>query len=186
VHAIEQYSPQDWDQLWREQQGRVCGLLSEESPPAPRSRRAVLVGALLTAISPLLAQTGRVRIRVIDATGAVVTTAEASLLGADAKPTKTVRANDAGEIAFSDLPFGECRFSVVALGFNTRPLLAILRNSDEVKLEAILDVGSIGTVVSVEPATVETVPVEPRQTPARSTPAPEPKRTKRKRWWIFR
>jgi hypothetical protein len=141
----------------------------------------VLAGALLTAISPLMAQTGRVRIRVTDATGAVVTTAEAALLGADAKPIRTARANDAGDIAWMDLPLGDCRFAVVAPGFKTRPLLVTLRNSGEVKIEAVLEVGAIGEMVEVE-----TVFVEPASSIAASAPAREPKRTRRRRWWILR
>ena len=181
VHALEQYSPENWYQIWRESQGRVCGFLGGESSTEPRGRRAVLVGALLTAISPLMAQTGRVLIRVTDQNGAVVTTAEASLLGADAKPTRTMRANYAGEIAWMDLPLGNCRFAVIASGFKTRPLVVTLRNGDEVKIEATLEVGTIGEVV-----TVDTVSVEAHPTPAFSARAPEPKRTKRRPWLIFR
>jgi hypothetical protein len=181
VHAVEQYSSEEWAQVWRESDGRVCGLLSGESPPEPRSRRAVLVGALLTAISPLMAQTGRVRIRVTDATGAVVTTAEASLVGADDKPTRTAQANGAGEIALMDLPFGDCRFAVVAPGFKKRPLTITIRNGDEVKIETALEVGSVGEFVMIESASVKTPPV-----PAEiSAPAPESKRPKRRRWLIF-
>ena len=181
MHALAEYSAEDWDRIWRESHGRVCGFVGGESPPEPRSRRAVLAGALLTAISPLMAQTGRVRIRVTEATGAVVTTAEAALLGVDAKPIRTLRANDAGEIAWMDLPLGDCRFALIAPGFKARPLLVTLRNSDEVKIEATLEVGTVGTMVEVE-----TVFVEPALPSAASAPAQEPKRTKRRRWWIFR
>ena len=52
VHAIAQYSREEWDQIWGESGGRVCAFLSRESPPELRSRRAVLAAALLTAIAP--------------------------------------------------------------------------------------------------------------------------------------
>lgn len=164
VHAVEQYSREEWDQVWRESDGHVCGLLSGESPPEPRSRRGLLVGALLTAISPLMAQTGRVRIRVIDANGAMVVTAEASLLGSDKKPKRTVRANEVGEIAWTDLPLGNCQFTVMAPGFKARSLPVTLRNGDEVKIEVSLEVGAVGEVVMIE-----------------TTPTPESKRTRRRR-----
>ena len=117
----------------------------------PRNRRAILVGALLTTVSPLFAQTGRVRIRVTDVTGAVVSGAEGSLLGADNKPKRTVRANDHGEIVWTDLPMGNCRFRVTMLGFRDRRLTVTLRNSDEVKIEAQLEVGALlGEVITVK------------------------------------
>ena len=67
VHALDQYSVREFEELKRNS-GRVC----------------------FTAISPLMAQSGRVRIRVIDLTGAVILSAAASLLGGDDKRTWTV------------------------------------------------------------------------------------------------
>jgi hypothetical protein len=153
VRALDQYSQAELDQVWRESDGHVCGLLTEESAPEHRTRRAVMVGALLTAISPLMAQTGRVRIRVTDATGAVVPGAVGSLLGTDDKSKKT--ANEAGEIVFTDLPFGDCRFTVAMPGFKNRSMTTTIRNGDEVKIEAVLEIGSMGGAVMVE-----TVPVK--------------------------
>src|SRR5579862_1965377 len=85
VHAIAEYSREERDQIWRNSCGQVCAFLSGESVPVPRSRRAILAGALLTAISPLMAQAGRVRIRVIDKNGGAIPTAMASLLDAGGK-----------------------------------------------------------------------------------------------------
>jgi hypothetical protein len=114
----------------------------------------VLVGALLTAISPLMAQSGRVRIRVTDATGSVVPNAEVSLLGADEKATRTARTDAVGEAVFMDLPLGDCRFTVAVPGFQTRRLTANIRNGDEVQLAAILELGLLGEVVVVEAVVV--------------------------------
>ncbi len=163
VRAFDQYSEAELDQVWRESDGHVCGLLSEESPPEHRTRRAVLVGALLTAISPLMAQTGRVRIRVTDPSGAVVPGAVGSLLGTEDKPKKT--ANEAGEIVFTDLPFGDCRFTIATPGFKTRALTVTIRNGDEVKIEAVLDLG-----VSNMGVIVEEVPVESTRRPRPKAP----------------
>lgn len=116
----------------------------------PRSRRAVLVGARLTAISPLMAQTGRVRIRVTDPAGAVVPTAQASLLGPDDKPIRTARANEVGEIVFTDLPLGDARFAVVEQGFRTRRLTALIRNGEEVRVEAAFDGAFVGEILLVK------------------------------------
>jgi hypothetical protein len=182
MHAIEQYSREEWDQIWCESDGYVCGLLAGESPAQPRSRRAILLGAQLTAISPLMAQTGRVRIRVTDRTGSAITTAEASLLGGDGKPVRTADANDAGEIAFTALPLGDSRFAVIAQGFSMRPVTVTVRNGDELKIEAILDVGTVGGAATIEPVSVAL----DAPAPALSAPVPAAKRTKRRRWLIFR
>jgi uncharacterized surface anchored protein len=117
-----------------------------------------------------MAQTGRVRIRVTDPTGAVVPGAEVSVLGSDTmKPVRTERTNAAGEVAWTDLPFGDSRFTISQPGFRMRPLTVTLRDGDEVNLEAVLELVIVGTVYIVG-----------------SAPAPEPKRTKRRRWLIFR
>jgi uncharacterized surface anchored protein len=127
-----------------------------------------------------MAQSGRVRILVTDRTGAVVPTAEASLLGSDNSTIRTEAANGTGEIVFVDLPFGDSRFAVKALGFNTRRLMATIRNGDELKVEAVLEVGSIGTTIEVA------AEKSPPSQVAVSAPAPEPKHPKRRRWLVFR
>jgi uncharacterized surface anchored protein len=97
-----------------------------------------------------MAQTGRVRIRVTDVTGAVIPGAVVSLLGPDDKSVRTAQADEVGEIVFTGLPFGDCRFTVVAPGFKTRPLTITIRSGDELKIEAALEVGSMGGGVIVE------------------------------------
>ena len=149
MHDRERYSDKEWALVWQESNGHVCGLLCGELPPEPRSRRAVLVGALLTSISPLMAQSGRVRIRVTDATGAVVPEAGASLLGPGNKPTRSERANEKGEIVFVDLPFGDSHFTVECPGFQTNRVTATLKNGNELQIETRLQVGTVGEYVIV-------------------------------------
>jgi hypothetical protein len=141
VHRIEQYTQEEMVRIWDESGGHMCGCL-RESAPEPRSRRAILVGALLTAISPLMAQTGRVRIRVMDATKAVIPAAEISVLGPDGKPSQTVTANEVGEAVLLDLPIGDNRFVAVAPGFVQRRFTVVIQNSDEVRVDTILEVGA--------------------------------------------
>jgi Carboxypeptidase regulatory-like domain len=151
VHALDHYSLEEFQGLKRESPGRVCGLLAGESLPEPRSRRAVLVGALLTAISPLIAQSGRVRIRVIEAIGAVVPGAEASLLGPDDKPTRTEQSNEEGEVIFTDLPIGDSRLMVNRQGFRSLTLTVTVQNSEEVRVDAKLEVAVMREFVQVLP-----------------------------------
>ena len=187
VHAVDQYSPKEWDELWRASNGCVCGFLGGESAAEPRSRREVLVAALLTVAAPLMAQNGRVRIVVKDPTGAVIANAEAVLEGGDGK---AIRTNDAGEIAWSDLPVGGATFVVRSSGFMSRPVTVTVRNGEEVRAEVTLELGTVGTVVAV-PMVEEsqTVPSKiPQLTISTTTPAmqaPEAPRPKKRRWWKF-
>ncbi len=113
---------------------RVSSLLS-------CSRRAILVGAYLTAVSPSVAQSGSVRIRVTVANVAVVIPgAKVSLLGADGKPLRSVETDESGETLFTDLPIGDSRFVVSSPAFMSRLLTVTVRNSDEVRVDAQLEV----------------------------------------------
>jgi hypothetical protein len=146
VHDLSAYTPDEWHDLWTSSNGHVCGLLCGESSAPQRSRRAILVGALLTAFAPLWAQVGRVRIRVIDRTGAVIPAAKVALLGANYQPVRTVSANDAGEVVWTDLPLGDSRFEITAPGFGLQKLTVTIDSGEEQKLEAHLE-GFVGEVV---------------------------------------
>ncbi len=147
VHDIDKYSSQELDDL-RRSSPRVCGYLAGESLPEPRSRRAILVGALLTTISPLMAQSGRVRVRVTDATGAGVFGAQVSVLGPHGKPKWTEHTDAIGEVVLTDLPLGDSTLSAASPGFKSHPLTVTVRNGDEqrvdVKLEGVEVVTGMG------------------------------------------
>lgn len=96
-----------------------------------------------------MAQTGRVRIRVTDVTGAIIPRAQVALLGPDDKPLRSEQADEMGEFVWTDLPFGESKMSVTSTGFETRRLIVTVRNSDEVKIDAQLRVGTMGDAVTV-------------------------------------
>jgi hypothetical protein len=149
VHVLDQYSVEEFAELKRSS-GRVCGFLAAQSLPEPRSRRAILIGAFLTAISPLMAQSGRVRIRVTDITAAVVAQSEASLLGPDGNP-RTVQGKGAGEIVLTDLPLGVSKLRLTGPGFGMLLASVTVHNSKEVKVEATLMVSVTGMIVEVEP-----------------------------------
>jgi hypothetical protein len=198
VHAIAGYSANEWNQLWRESNGHVCGLLCGESSSPARSRRAILLGALLTAVSPLWAQIGRVRLRVIDMTGAVVPHANISLLGTNDRPIRTATADERGEVLWTDLSLGDSRFLVEVPGFKLRRLTVTVRDANETQVEAVLEIGTIGETVSIDLDQILAhgpgLLLEPEQMPYAQTldlppepaptwPAPNP--AKRKWWHIF-
>ena len=108
--------------------------------PSGKTRFAVLIAGVLTAILPLLAQAASLRIRVTDPTGARVWTSSASLLGPDDKPKLTARANSVGEIIVTDLPPGEHRFVVSAPGFKKRLLTLTLSSNKKAMIETALEV----------------------------------------------
>jgi len=160
VHDFREYSPEEWDQVRSQSNGRVCGYMAADISPVQPSRRALLAGALLTAVSPLIAQSGRVRIRVTDATGSVLPSAEATRLGTDDKPMDYMRANERGEVVWTGLPMGVCQFAVWSPGFNTYRISVIIKNADEIQAYAQLELGTLGSFVEIV-------------------------NKKRQRWWIF-
>jgi len=129
-----------------------------------------LIGAFLTAIYPLMAQSGRVLIRVTDLTGNVIPRAQVALLRPDDKPLRTEQADDMGDIVWTDLPIGESRISVASRGFATRRLVVTVRNSDGMKVDAQLEVGR-GVMVYTS--------VAHSDSPSEVGKPPRPKR----HWW---
>jgi hypothetical protein len=144
-----------------------------------------------------MAQSGRVRIRVTDATGAVIPQAQVSLLGADGKPQPTLQTDEMGEIIFTDLPIGDSQLIVNHPGFKNLPLTVIVRNGDELGVTAKLEVSDVPTgILLVEsppelpaplplsaPKLVASPPPVVDATPVEVAQPPRPKR----RWWhIFR
>jgi hypothetical protein len=113
VHAVAEYSIEEWTKLWQESDGRVCGFLGCETVTTPRSRRAILVGALLTAVAPLWAASGRVRFRVINPSlGTPVQGASISLMDSSDQAVRTRETDEAGELLWADLPLGDAVFLV--------------------------------------------------------------------------
>jgi hypothetical protein len=120
----------------------------------------VLVGALLTAISPLMAQSGGVRILVTDTMGAAIPDAVASLSDKNGNIQLNGRSNEAGEIVLTGVPVGTYQIRVTRPGFKTHEFVGIpIVNADELRLDVKLEVAIIMGVVSYK---------------------------KLKRWWIFR
>jgi len=91
-----------------------------------------------------MAQAGRVRIHVTDASGAVVPEAQVSLLGKDRKPQRSLKTNENGETIFTDLPKGNSQFVVSRPGFDSLPLTVTVRTPDEISVDAKLGVSIIG------------------------------------------
>jgi hypothetical protein len=146
-----------------------------------RSRRAILVGVLLAVFTPLWAQTGRVRIRVIDPRGLVVPAATVSLLGTFDQPIRTEVANDAGESVWTDLPLGESHLRVIVPGFKSRLLTVTVMEGEEQMLDARLELGCMECVPEFNPDYMpysDSLGLIPEP--------PQPRLAKRKWWQIFR
>ena len=82
-----------------------------------RGRFAVIVPTLLAAISPLLAQTGSVRVRVTDPLGARISDAVASFLDKDKKVIRQARSDRMGELILTNLPVGDGNVEIDIPGF---------------------------------------------------------------------
>ena len=150
VHFIANYSPNEWKKLCGNSNGHVCGFLGD-SPPPPRSRRTILVGALLTAVSPLFAASGRVKFRVIDPTGGPVPKASIAVLNSEDEAVQCIESDQFGEAVLTGLPLGDSRFAVAKPGFERRRLTITFHNGKEVKVEVNLWFPFIGIVVEVKP-----------------------------------
>jgi uncharacterized surface anchored protein len=98
-----------------------------------RGRFVVSVATLL-AISPLLAQSGRVRLRVIDPAGSVVAGAEVFSKTNDGKASESLRSDSTGEVVFAGLPMGDAAFVVSASGFKTQSLTVRLQPATRSRL----------------------------------------------------
>jgi hypothetical protein len=105
---------------------------------------------MLTVISPLMAQTGRVRIVVLDPSRALIPKASVELLDKDSNPVRTQLADESGVSRWSELPMGDSKFRVVVPGFKMKPLVVTIKNGDEVVVEAMLEPGAQGGVIRVE------------------------------------
>jgi hypothetical protein len=197
VHALDQYSLEERGALWRESGGHVCGMLVGGSAEPVRSRRMILLGALLTAVSPLLAQSGRLRIRVTDITGAVVPGANLSIPGT----MITAITNESGEAVLTGVPLREFVISLNAPGFKSLERTVTILGGGEQKLEATLEIGStLGEVVLVTPSanvvptgfmpsphTLDLPSPQPQDLRSLPTLIQPPEHPAKRHWWqIFR
>ncbi len=115
-----------------------CVYLGGETQAAASSRRMVVAGAVLTAISPLLAQDGRIRVEVTDASGAAVGAAEV------ASGEWRAKADKEGVAMITGLRVGRHTVTVSSPGFKRWTGALNVTNGGEQRLEARLEVGSVG------------------------------------------
>lgn len=141
VHAVERYSDAELAAL-----RPFCGYIGGTTEGPKQGRRAMLAGALLTTIAPLLAQDGQFVIAVKDATGAGVPYAEVTV------GERKVKADEAGVASLSGLPVGRQEVRVIVPGFRTWRGVYTIANGAPARVEAVLEVGMlVGDTVYVGP-----------------------------------
>jgi hypothetical protein len=133
VHALELYSEAELAAM-----GPICGYIGGTTEGPRQGRRALLAGALLTTIAPLLAQEGQFVIAVKDATGAGLPYAEVTV------GERKVKADEAGVASISGLPVGRQEVQVRVAGFQPWRGVYTISNGAPVKVEAVLEVGTVG------------------------------------------
>ena len=138
VHAVERYSEEELAAL-----GPFCGYIGGTTEGPKQGRGAMLAGALLTPLAPLLAQEGQFVIAVKDATGAGVPYAEVTV------GERKVKADEAGVASLSGLPVGRQEVRVIVPGFRTWRGVYTIANGAPARVEAVLEVGSVGGAVYV-------------------------------------
>jgi hypothetical protein len=97
------------------------------------------VGTLLSAISPIVAQAGRVKIIVLDSAKATISKVEVALIGADDKPVRKQITDEHGVSRWADLPMGDTKFRLSFLGFTAKTMTVVIKGSDELSLEIVLE-----------------------------------------------
>ena len=162
VNSIADFSKEEW---------------ARPLVPIANTRRQILAGALLTIASPLWAQDGVARIRVLDRTGDVVPGTVVTLLDTDQGEKATQRVNAGGEVTFTGLPMGNHRFKAQHLGFET---LVFTASPEGLKqIDVVLRVNITNAILfNVEPDVRK--PSDPNPSaPPRKVPK------KRRRWLLF-
>ena len=156
-------------------------------------RLVTLATLLLGAASFVAAQTGSVRIQVVNFRGERIGAAAVSLLGANEKLLRTTVTDIHGEAVLPDLPAGANKFLITATHFHPAILTLRVEGFAETFRMAELQLGEpIIDEVPIEalnPADrAEWVPlIETQQSPIPAelpTPRSEAK-PERKHWWIF-
>lgn len=104
------------------------------------NRRALLTTAVLLGALPVRAQTGTLRVRVTDPTGARVPQATVSVRGSHEKIIRQEETDGSGEIVLTELPVGECVVSVIKGGFLTVRYKTLVRSAEEERFEVRLQV----------------------------------------------
>ncbi len=120
------------------------------------TRRAILTGALLCAVSSLRAQTGRLRISIKDHRGIPIEGALAVLVDSTDIPRLNAASDKNGEALLIGLPLDICRILVSAAGFRQRRFIVTLLGRDEFRLEAELETG---TNAGADPVTSDSIPM---------------------------
>ncbi|HEU0120232.1 MAG TPA: carboxypeptidase-like regulatory domain-containing protein [Bryobacteraceae bacterium] len=146
VYARSAYTDAEWAALFDGQ--RVCGSWWGATDAPTRTRRSVLAGSLLTTISPLLAETATLRLRIVDATGNAVPGATATATCANGTP-KTRSAGTDGEAVFSGMAYGDCVIQVTQPGFRMVRQTLILTGQQDLLVR--LEVGEITMGIVIPP-----------------------------------
>lgn len=118
----------------------------------------------MTVISALMAQEGRIRVRLKDSAGTPIIDAEVSVTGKDPKSTRTLKTDKRGEALFTGLPMGTETVRMKPVGFTSSLEQVNISDSKEVLVAKTLEVGLVGETVYV-----------PEPEPIFDTPLPEKK-----------
>ncbi|MBI2685542.1 MAG: carboxypeptidase regulatory-like domain-containing protein [Acidobacteria bacterium] len=124
VHAVSAYSDSEWAAMAAG--GNICAYWEGETPSTLRSRRAIVAGALLTAIAPLFADNGTLLVTTTDVTGGQIAGATVTLSRADGKESTGVT-NRAGVAEFAGLPLGDYAVRVSMAGSGEVPTQLLAR-----------------------------------------------------------
>ena len=116
IYSLSEFSDHELIQIKRQAGGKLCG--KEARPASKASRRGVLFGLLLSLVSPLRGQSGKIRFRLLDPNDAVIAhSAMVTRIAADGKDLQAKTTSETGEVSFEGLAPGLTQFRFTAPGF---------------------------------------------------------------------
>jgi len=110
----------------------------------------IVLCALVLALPALAALTGDLQGTIFDPKGLAVSEAVITIKNAATGVTRTVKTNNEGEFAASQLDIGEYEVRVEKQGFRLSDARVVIRSGEVTRLNVSLEVGAVSEVVTVE------------------------------------
>jgi Carboxypeptidase regulatory-like domain len=130
-----------------------------------RKRRSILVFFVvcLSAVSTYAGLTGDILGTVFDASNAAVADAKITIRSANTGLVRLVTTNQYGEYSAPQLDIGTYQVTVEKTGFRSFTQQAVVRDGEKTRLDVHLQIGAVGSTVTVEASALPTLDVATAQ-----------------------
>jgi Carboxypeptidase regulatory-like domain len=107
--------------------------------------------------------TGQIQGTVLDSSNAAIPDAKITIKRLDTGTTRVVSSNEYGEFAAPQLEIGEYEVGIEKVGFKTHVEQALVRSGEITRMNVQMQVGQVGTTVTVEASALPTLDVATAQ-----------------------